>query len=494
MKTRNEKQILEGVLARARRKIFLTTVGANLIRASLVVLPLTSILVALNQRLNGGRGNLLLVAIGFGIVIVYAIVRAFLLLGLRVRSALALDEQAQLQDRISSAYEFLDGKESLNEAHQVQIQDAIRHAQSLDYQSIFRFRWPRFSAGLPVVLLALLLSFFVPPVSILAPAAAASDPLKRAQIRELQELQEQLQAKDESNQDLQESLKKLENIRKQFEKGEMSERDVMLQLARLDENLKQKAAELGVENLEGEMNVIVPHLMSSAATLEAATALKENKLDKAEQELEKLADKVKKNALTKEQKRELTMNMGVCAAKLGGKENGSFGGDFAKASEALEKSDSAAFDSACKSMGTKLGLLSKARAMKMACQKIGTCKSCLGQCDSKELGYTLGLKQEGKKKGGLKAGTAASGDPFGESSRLADSYRKLMKVSGQSGEGPVESETEITEGQLSQSQINAKEVHATFAAVAEEVIEKENIPLSHRYHVKRYFQSIRPSE
>jgi hypothetical protein len=127
----------------------------------------------------------------------------------------------------------------------------------------------------------------------------------------------------------------------------------------------------------------------------------------------------------------------------------------------------------------------------MACQKIGTCKSCLGQCDSKELGYTLGLKQEGKKKGGLKAGTAASGDPFGESSRLADSYRKLMKVSGQSGEGPVESETEITEGQLSPSQIKAKDVHATFAAVAKRLLKRKHSP-GHRYHVKRHFQSIRP--
>src|ERR1043166_7346977 len=41
---------------------------------------------------------------------------------------------------------------------------------------------------------------------------------------------------------------------------------------------------------------------------------------------------------------------------------------------------------------------------------------------------------------------------------------------------------------------DSKEVHANYAAVAEEVIEKEDIPLSHRYHVKRYFQAIRPSE
>jgi len=47
---------------------------------------------------------------------------------------------------------------------------------------------------------------------------------------------------------------------------------------------------------------------------------------------------------------------------------------------------------------------------------------------------------------------------------------------------------------LSQSKLTAKELHASYAAAAEEVIEKENVPLSHRYHVKRYFQAIRPQE
>ena len=59
----------------------------------------------------------------------------------------------------------------------------------------------------------------------------------------------------------------------------------MLQLGRLDENMREKAKNMGVENLEAEMNTIIPHLASSAATLEAATALKENKMDKAADEL-----------------------------------------------------------------------------------------------------------------------------------------------------------------------------------------------------------------
>src|SRR5438445_326339 len=217
-------------------------------------------------------------------------------------------------------------------------------------------------------------------------ATAATDPVKEAQSNQLRELQQELQAKEQPSREVQEVLKKLQDIRKQFEKGELSERDVLLQLARLDENLRQKTSRLGVDNLEAEMNTIVPHLMSAAAAKDIAAALKENKLDKAGEELQKLAEKVKQDKLTKEQKRELTMNMGVCASKLGGKENGSFGADFANATQALEKSDGQAFQSACKSMCDKLGLMKKCQGMKSACLKLGNCKACLGQCNSKELG------------------------------------------------------------------------------------------------------------
>ena len=95
---------------------------------------------------------------------------------------------------------------------------------------------------------------------------------------------------------------------------------------------------------------------------------------------------------------------------------------------------------------------------------------------------------------GLKAGTAASGEPLGEANRLEASYRQLMHVKGHAASGPVETETEVTEGQLFASQVSIQELHANYAAVTEEAIENEAIPLSHRQHVKRYFQAIRPKE
>src|SRR5262249_19372802 len=156
-------------------------------------------------------------------------------LGARVHSALTLDQGGQLKDRVSSAWEFLEAKE-LDEARQVQVRDAIRHVEALDLKKILCFPKPRFTQLLPVGALLFALSFFVPP---LAPVNArlAVDPVKALQLQQLEELKQELVAKKEVPPEMEEVLKKLEEITKKFERGEMGERDLMLQLGRLDESL-----------------------------------------------------------------------------------------------------------------------------------------------------------------------------------------------------------------------------------------------------------------
>src|SRR6266550_4039776 len=359
MQERTERQTLERLLADARRRLFFKSLQFHLILAAVVVLPLAAALVAASQRWYHAKGSLPVVLGAIVVAIAFAAFKAWRQLGGKVSSALALDDQAQLKDRISSACEFA-AQGELDEATRVQLHDALRQAESLDLRQVFRFQWPRFARLLPVACLLLALSLLVPPIS--APASAKNGPLKAAQLEQLKDLQKELREQQQQQQkdpELQEVLKQLEKIHKQFEKGEISEREVMLQLGRLDENMRQKAQQMGVENLEAEMNTIIPHLASSAATMAAAAALKENKMDKAAEELRKLAEKFKQNKLDKQQQRELAMKLGVVSSKLGGRQNGSFGGDFAQASEALEKSDAKSFESACKSMCDKLGLMKK---------------------------------------------------------------------------------------------------------------------------------------
>ncbi|MCA9440520.1 MAG: hypothetical protein KC964_06920 [Candidatus Omnitrophica bacterium] len=487
--------ILRAKVSGFRRRLFFIFVVQALIRAFFFLVPIATILIALDQRWGGGSNSVAILVAAATIAVAASLLWARYRLGSPFRSILAVDDCAHLNDRISSAWEFL-SKEHLNEPQQVQVQDAIKHVDSLVPKSLFRINLPKVSYGLPLLAIALILSFFVPPQIQPQPAEATVSLQKSQQIDELQKLQEEALAEEfKGDKELEEVLKKIREVEKKFEEGDMTDRDVMIELARLDEDLRQKMAQLGAEQLEGEMNQIVPHLMASAASQMTAKAIKENKLDEAAEEMEKLADKVKKNELTDEEKKELSMNMGVAASKLGKGTLDSLGGDLSKGSESLESGDSEGFSKSAKSMGNKFKMVKKHRQMKKMRMSLSLCKSCLGQCQGCKECNGAGCKAcNGLKPGGNKAGTAESGNPFGDPSRLSDSYQMMVRVEGMLGDGPIDTEVEITEGQTSTSMVDVQEVYSEYAAVAEEAIEQEDIPLSHRFHVKRYFQAIRPTE
>ncbi|HEU0008534.1 MAG TPA: hypothetical protein VFT34_01830, partial [Verrucomicrobiae bacterium] len=135
MSERTEREKLAGLLARVRRRLFFRTACHWLMRALLVALPAAAIFVASDQRWNQGRASVFfsLAAVCGGVV--FALVLGLRGLGERVRSALTFDEQARLKDRVSSAWEFLELR-NLSEAHQVQIRDAIGHAERLDCRKV----------------------------------------------------------------------------------------------------------------------------------------------------------------------------------------------------------------------------------------------------------------------------------------------------------------------------------------------------------------------
>lgn len=490
MQTSSEQLALEQLLRSVRRRIFWTATVAAAVKILAVGLPLTALLIALDQRGNGGAVTPYLL-LGLGLVVVFgAGTASFRGLGDKVDLALRLDRDGQLKDRVSSAWEFLQ-QPDLDEVRQVQVRDTLRRVESIQLPQVLAMPRSRLTPVIGVGALLLALSFWVPPLATPV-AAVTANAVKELQLERLAELKEELQ-QPEATPEVQELVKQLEKISEQFERGEIGEREVMLQLGRLDEALRAQAAALGVENLEQEMSTMVPHLMANSATAALAQALQKKQLDQASQELKALEDKVTGDKLSKEDAKKLAAQLGATAAKLGKKSNDSFSGDLASASESLEKSDSEGFKSACRSLGQKLQTLKKCQGMKSACNSLGMCKSSLGQCNSESRNIAQG-KTPGKGKGGKGAGTGASGDPLGDPSRLADGMRKMVQISGQAGAGPVETETETTDGQDSSSELKAREVHANFAALAEEVIEKEDVPLSYRYHVKRYFQAIRPAE
>ena len=387
----NEKEKLDQLLSSVRQRIFQQTVAANLVHFSLVAMPLAAAIIAFNRRWSESQIGIEIGLLAILGVITAGFLAAYTQLTQNVEAAMALDSSAKLKDRITSALQFIaEGRGS--EAHTLQIRDAIKHADQINARIVLPLNLPRHSKFLPLTMFAFVLSFLVPPAFQPQEATAAMPETKQLQLTELESLREELLA-DEEEEEMAEAVKKLNELERKFEEGELNERDLMLELGRLNEQLEKKVQEFGVENLEAELNTMVPHMMAAAPTAPAAMAIKENQLDKAAEELEKLAEKMEQETLTPEAKQEMKTSMGAGAAKLGQESNNSFGGDLAKATQALEKSDSKAFSSACKSMGDKLKMCQKVRLMKSACQKVGAGKARIGQCNSNKIGKSLTAKK-----------------------------------------------------------------------------------------------------
>lgn len=491
-----ERARIHLLLASIRRRIFLQEFFDFSVRTALLAFPLGAVAIAVNQFLGPHVGSWQILLGSILATLGFAAVRAVLELREREAAALAFDTKADLRDRVSSALSFLQHRDKISTPEKLQIADAIQQAEAMKANRLFRIQFPVRGFWFALVSVLLAASFFVSGPSPVETQAAVDD-AKLLQIEELDHLEKELEeetAADEEDSELQETLEKLRQLKEQFQKGELSDRDLMIELARLDDALRQQRQELGVQRLEEELNLIVPHLAASPETKQVAQAIQQNQLEQAAEKLKALSEKARKAELGESEKKQIAMNMGAVASKLGKVSSNSFGGDFSTASAALKNSDAEEFGSACQSIGDKLKRVGKARKMAKAANKLGECKASIGQCNAKIGGYTKNESSKNDKKGGLRAGTGESDDPLGDPARLEDSYRQLFQAAGQAGEGPVETETEVTEGQLSPSQLAIKNLHAEFEAAAEAAIEKETIPLSRRFHVKRYFQTIRPKE
>ncbi len=485
-----EKAKLDELLSLVRRRIFQRTFIAHIVHYSLAALPLAAVWIACSRRWSGlASGVEMGVWVILG-VIVAALFSAWHSMAGKREAALELDANAGLKDRIASALQFIEEARD-SEAHALQIRDAIAHAGRVHAREALPVRLPGSSLLLPLALAVFFLSFLTPPGLQPQIATNAESAVKRLQLAELRRLREAL-LEEGRDEDLARTVERLRALERQFVDGKLGERDLMLELGRLNERMEKTTHDAGVGLLEAELNAMVPHLMAAEPTAPVARAIEKDQLDEAAEELEKLAEKMEQQRLTPEEKNDLQTSLGAGADELGQKLDKSFGPDLAKASEALGKSDDKSFSAACSSMGEKLRLCRKVRLLKAASRKVGDCKTALGQPDSDKAGEALAARTSDQDNNSV--GDASSDKPVGERDRLSESYRNLLRVSGMAGDGPVETETEILEGQVSVSQVRIQEIHASFSEIAEEAIENEIIPRSRRRHVKRYFQTIRPAE
>lgn len=471
--------------------LILETWGYVLCRLALVLLPLGALAVMVDQRWFAGAYS---VSIALSVLTPLAIIPlgyAFLHRGTRLHQAFEMDERGGLKDRVTSAWEFL-SQESLTREQELQVKDALRAAHDVDLPSLLTLKDSRLPAWAFAAFCVFVASFYVPSVYQLPEVEAAADPVRLMQVAEVESLREEIEQLAAEEERLEEVLEKLREVADRFEQGELSERDVMIALARMDKELAARMAEMGVENLSAQFDQVVPHLMAGSASRPVGQAIQADEFDQAAEELDALEARLREDGLTPEEREQLARNMGAAAAKLGTGGEGSLGADFDAASKAMESGDPDGARRAFESIKGKLGQCDSLRAMKSARNGLGMSKASLGNKASMQAKISQNESNALSDKSSISAGKG-SAEALGEEKRQ-ESYHEMLQVQGMAGDGPVQREVEVTEGQTSPRQRQARDVYNEYAAVAEQALDGEAIPLSHRFHVKRYFQAIRPEE
>ena len=95
--------------------------------------------------------------------------------------------------------------------------------------------------------------------------------------------------------------------------------------------------------------------------------------------------------------------------------------------------------------------------------------------------------------GGKKAGKGTSARQLGELTSL-DSALNLTRITGVQGEGESAVQTVASSPEGQQSGVSYKDAYTKYQKLSEDALTQEQIPLGYKFYVKRYFESIKPSD
>ena len=119
------------------------------------------------------------------------------------------------------------------------------------------------------------------------------------------------------------------------------------------------------------------------------------------------------------------------------------------------------------------------------------CKACIaGVCQTDKDGLSYRLSQTPS----TGIGKATSAGQLGQQTISLDSTLNLEQITGVQGEGSSTVQTSKTSAEGQQSAVSYKDAYTKYQKLSEDALTEEQIPLGYKFYVKRYFESIKPSD
>ena len=432
-----------------------------------------------------------------GIVVIALVVRLIRPVNL-YEAARAIDIDASLKDRVVSGLEQIQRK-SDETLTALQIQDTSKKLQAVPIKKVARYTVPRetkFAAIVAVFLITFsFVEFFAPPATSTeidySPQIAAEADILLNTIEEVKK-----EAELSENQELKEILEEIEKRTLELKKPQIAPKEALARMTELSALLKTKIDPLKMAQQEELMKGLGQQFIGNPILGDFGQKLKRGDYEKAADDLDKVAKDVPK--YDQEKRQNLSDELKRAGKSLKDTDLNGLGGKLAGAGEAMEGNDS---EGTQKNLSASSKEIRNFELLKNRNQKLTDllsqceeCKACIAACcQGPGVNPVTGLTNMLSNNPGEKAGNKTSESQLGQLTNL-DSTLNLEHITGVQGEGNSSVETTKTSAEGQGSNLSYKDAYMKYQKLSEDALTQEQIPLGYKFYVKRYFESIKPTE
>lgn len=415
---------------------------------------------------------------------------AFLLPVRMHTAARCIDVNCKLKDRATTALQF-ESLANRTDIQELQLADAHSHISKVDPKQAKPIVAPKFSVLAATACAGLIACLLLPlPQSSLV---ASNEPLQvvseQAELLE-ETMMEELESlvKEQESPELEDLVEELKEMLEEMKAPDVDQRDALAKLSEMQFAITEAVKQLDVAQIDAQLQQLAEAMKASDAMKAAAQSMEAGKYDKAATELEK----IDASTMTRKERDAVVANMKKLSQNLGNGKKGELSDAIQEMTEGLEKMDeSKCKDGQCKAAGVCKKQSTKKKVGEcLSCQlnRLSECKGCCqGECNK------IGNSVAKSKSPSSNWGKGVSNSPTGDEKTSLESQRKQENMTGMAGDGPSEREVTSTPEAEQDASRKYTEKYVEFRKKMEEVIDSEPLPLGHRETVRRYFESIRPT-
>ncbi len=410
-------------------------------------------------------------------------------------AARAIDTDASLKDRVISGLEQIQRRtdETLTA---LQLQDTTNRLQAVPVNKVARYTVPRETKFIVLVAIFLVgfsfVEFFAPPatsteIDFSPQIAAEADNL----LNEIEKAKKE--AAQDEDAELEEILKEIEERALELKKPQIAPKEALARMTELSALLKTKVDPLKMAQQEALMKGLGQQFIGNPYLGEFGQQLKRGDYQQAAAKLDNVTKKLPE--FDKEKRQNISDELKRGGKSLQGTDLDGLGTDLSGAGEGLANDDVEGAQTRLRASSKKMRDMSllKKRNLQLA-KLLSECEACkagiAGVCQSNKAGLTSALSQNPSNTAGKKT----SKGQLGSEVTSLDSTLNLEQITGVQGEGGSTVQTSKTSAEGQQSAVSYKDAYTKYQKLSEDALTEEQIPLGYKFYVKRYFESIKPSD